>query len=355
MMTRFIGPICIIAIALVFGSCRKEILHEPGFQSNLYPYWQKKVRPNVSQERYIDAVVFDGELYFAGTVTYGDPGDENYGMIVKIDSAGNFINIIEPEAVGGGGSGSPSVRAMHAHNNELFVGGWFDATYNGNTFYDLMKYDTNDSLSSAGFPDMPSPLSWINDLGSYAGNLMVVGNFPGNNTDAVRQLNNGAFEVFCFPPSFTPFYGTEIDNEFWITGENNGMASADAIATNWTDQPYNESYPGEEVYNIMRHNGYDYVVASGGLKIRNVNTGSWIDQPWPSGYSDYQNLYNDVEYFSFKVINGDVYLLTKGVYKLDNSGTWQPLGRLNVVVHGLEFFNGKYYAATERGIFEFVQ
>lgn len=354
MMNRFSIITLSVFVIILFSSCRKEIRREPGQHSNLNPFWKKLERENVVQESYADAVIFDGELYFGGIYAYGDISSEEYGIMIKIDSSGNFINIPEPEAVGGWGSGVPVVKAMHVHNNELYVGGWFDASYKGATFYDLMKYDVNDSLYSAGFPDLVSPTDWINDIDSYAGDLMIVGDFTGNLNNAVLHMNNGVFEVFCFPHSFTPLSGTEINNEFWITGEDNGMASANTTAINWTDRPYNESFSGEDVFNITRHNGFDYVVASGGLKIRDVNTGIWIDQPWPSGYSDYQNLYYDVEFFSFKVINGDVYLLAKGIYKLNTSGSWEPMGRLNVVARDLELFNGKYYAATHRGIFEFV-
>lgn len=347
---------CILFIfcGAVLLACRKKIGHNSGKEGNIYSLWTQYNDIDIKNVRTHTLEVYNNELYI-GAVGYGIGVGNGWNptCLLKMDSTGNVVPLFSPNLMEAtNSSGYPIVLDMQVYDDELYVGGTFKLNETGQDTYGLFKYDASMNVVSFDFFGSGP----VKSLDTLNGDLMILrgpietggwGNVFVHSSGGV-----GATEVFQ-SPGVSIMDGCVSGNDFIVVGFDIFVQRAAPPFSTWQPTIVNGINSSTNIESIVRFGNFEYITTEYENMIfaHDLNTGVWSQLSLPSNYTHSSLGFASNYHTRFKIVDNELYLLAKGVHKL-NGQEWITIGNLDVEVYDLIKFNGNLFAATRFGLFE---
>jgi len=325
-------------------SCRKKIEHEVGkevsYSAVIYndgSTWNKISPIEIDTVNALE--IFGNEMYFGGNFS----GSAYLG---KMNTSGDFFNPAMGNFTLNG------INDLETFNGKLIAAGNFSFAEQSSGLISKNVMSLSESGIIEPIPFSTNDTSVIYHLNLYNDELLVAGKFaPESGSLCVsgnRDIYNG---VSCSG------YGSGY--VVYATADNNGAGLYSAFGTaGLPNINYPSKTPFDEIYDVCYFNNVLYFF---GKFQNNAAVMSKAGTGWKI-HGSITSLTGSRTYGGFKVIGNEFFVFgnglllngeqTSNVLKL-GSQVWTPIGELHVEVRDIIYFNGRLYAATTDGIYEF--
>lgn len=345
-------PVLVICLLVIFGGCRKEIIHEIGVRK--IKAVEEPVAPGTtwnlvsgSPESIFTLCSHEGKLFIGGEFE-----ETSFDHFCSFSNdrfskglTGNFI-----------GDGVYDIQAI---GSRLWVGGNFSYLAIGRDYDNLVYIDPN-SYGGLNFGEWI--FTDIFGLTEHQGDLYVRGyittnraNIKTSHIEKVRGTNIIGFEQGISEPinDFTFF-----QNKMYVAGDDNFEPDVHLFGF-WDNSKWNpvgdidRSSILDRAYAVEVYDGELYMAGDESFK-----RPTSVQKFDGSSYTNIEEI--QISTCKMKVIGGTLYLFGKGILLNGvgesnvvkySGGEWEPVGDLTREITDVEVYNGSLYAGTSRGLY----